>query len=607
MRRMTWARADRAARAVWVAWVVGVARAVAVPDPGRVRLRSAARALLGISAAVAAVLLAGLPLPAACGGGLAALLAFFTVADATVRRQAVTTALLPVAGAPVLAAASALHPWPAARDAAFVAVVLGAVYARRWGARGNALGVFAFMMFFVAQFLHAAPADLPRLLAAIGTGLGVAATVRFRLWCYERGAPPPAAALLPAAVPAVAGRGPRRPTTRQAVQAASAAAAALVLGEAVSGDRWYWAVAASWWIFVNTASRGETLVRGFRRVLGTATGVAAGFALAAPLHGAAAPSAVLVAACVFGIFYSAPVSYSWMTFFVTVMAGTLYGLLGVLSPALLVLRLEETLVGAGAAALAVLLVLPVTTHAATDAWVRCALHAVRDFAAWTARHLDGPGARAGMAGTAGAAGTTGGSGADGAGNATRGENAAVAARAGAVGGEPGVPRAGGVPGVVPVPGGADPAADLAGRAAELDAVLGRVRISLAPLLHPLNPHRARRARALRVLALLDDCVREARGLARAAADPRAGHDARLLAACRRVEHAVLRLLDPYAASAAPAVAPGPGAASAAPGPVPAAAGHPHAERALAHLHGLEAALYDLAAPLRPQGSAALAA
>src|SRR5206468_1570511 len=77
-----------------------VTRMSAAPDPGRARLRSAARALLGISAAVAVTVLAGLPLPAACGGGLAALLAFFTVADPSVREQAVTTALLPVAGVP---------------------------------------------------------------------------------------------------------------------------------------------------------------------------------------------------------------------------------------------------------------------------------------------------------------------------------------------------------------------------------------------------------------------------------------------------------------------------------------------------------------------------
>ncbi|MCF2437437.1 hypothetical protein LV779_39420 [Streptomyces thinghirensis] len=55
-------------------------------------------------------------------GGLAALLALFTVTDATVRGQAVTTVLLPVVGLPVLTAA-ALHDLPVARDLTFLAVV----------------------------------------------------------------------------------------------------------------------------------------------------------------------------------------------------------------------------------------------------------------------------------------------------------------------------------------------------------------------------------------------------------------------------------------------------------------------------------------------------
>ncbi|MEV6006720.1 FUSC family protein [Streptomyces sp. NPDC051976] len=498
------------------------------PDPGRVRLRAATRAVLGIALAVAVTILAGFPLPAVCGGGLAALLAFFVVADPRVREQAVTTALMPAVGLPVLTAAAWLHPFPAARDAAFVTVVLGGVYARRWGARGHALGVFAFMMFFVAQFLHAVPAELPELYGAIAVALLCAVTVRFGLWCYERGVPPPPAVALPQP------RGLDRPTTRQAFQAAAAAAGALALGQAVSQDRWYWAVATSWWIFVNTASRGETLVRGFRRVLGTATGIVAGFALALPLHGAPAASAVLVAACVFGIFYSAPVSYSWMTFFVTVMAGSLYGLLGVLRPALLVLRLEETGAGALWAALAVLLVLPVTTHAATDAWIRRALDAVREFTAQAATHLAG-----------------------------------------------------------------GPGDDLARRAAELDLVLGRVRASVAPLVHPLSPLRARRARARQVLDLLDVCALQVRGLAEVVAHPQAGHDQRLLAACRRVEDALHRLGTPETATP-PAV----------PCPVPATtmtSDDPRAERALAHLHGLETALTGLAAPLAAAPRTALAA
>ncbi|MFC7886961.1 FUSC family protein [Streptomyces sp. NPDC057376] len=483
------------------------------PDPGRSRLRFAARAVLGIGLAVVVCGLAGTSLVGAVIGGLAALLALFTVTDATVRGQAVTTALLPVAGLPVLTAAAALHDHPVARDLTFLAVVGAGVYARRWGPRGHSLGVFAFMTFFIAQFLHATTDRLPEMYAAVLLSVATAAAVRFGLWCYERRLPPPAAPAPPA------GTGLARITTRQAVQATAGAGFALVVGQLVSDQRWYWAVGATWWVFVNTTSRGETLVRGFRRVLGTVVGIGLGFLIAFPLAGSAVPTAVLAAACVFGIFYTAAVSYTWMMLCVTLLAELLYGLLGFLSPGLLALRLVETGVGALGAALAVLFVLPVTTHAVTDAWIQRALRCVHACTAEAAARL---------------AGTEG--------------------------------------------------ADPAPRVAELEQLLGRVRLSLAPLVHPLNPMRGRKRRARRVLALLDDCAREIRGLVAVAADPEASHDARLAAACWRVENAVEALTG---GGSVPAHANGPRAA----------------EPALAHLHGLEHALAELAAPLRaPSGS-----
>ncbi|MFG2123247.1 FUSC family protein [Streptomyces sp. NPDC048710] len=488
-------------------------RVFVAPDPGRTRLRFAARAVLGIGLAVVVCGLAGHSLVGAVTGGLAALLALFTVTDATVRGQAVTTALLPVVGVPVLAAAAELHDHPVARDLAFLAVVGAGVYARRWGPRGHSLGVFAFMTFFVAQFLHATSGQLPELYAAVLLSVLSAAAVRFGLWCYERRLPP-------AVVPAPpAGSGLARVTTRQAVQAVAGAGFALVVGQLVSGQRWYWAVGATWWVFVNTASRGETLVRGFRRVLGTVIGIGLGFLVAVPVDGAPVPTAVLVAVAVFGIFYTAAVSYTWMMLWVTLLAELLYGLLGVLGPGLLALRLAETGVGALGAVLAVLFVLPVTTHATTDAWIQRALRCVHACTAEAAARL--------------------------AGSAT---------------------------------------ADPAPRVAELEQLLGRVRLSVAPLVHPLNPMLGRKWRARRVLALLDDCAREIRGLVAVAADPEASHDARLATACWRVESAVEALTTGGSDRVhRPADAP--------------------AEPALAHLHGLERALADLAEPLRaPSGS-----
>ncbi|MET9503277.1 FUSC family protein [Streptomyces sp. NPDC006622] len=489
-------------------------RVFVAPDPGRVRLRFAARAVLGIGLAVVVCGLAGHSLVGAVTGGLAALLALFTVTDSTVRGQAVTTALLPAVGLPVLAAAALLHDHPLARDLTFLAVTGAGVYARRWGPRGHSLGVFAFMMFFVAQFLHATGGRLPELTTAVVLSVLAAAAVRFGLWCYERRLPP-------APVPAPpGGRGLARVTTRQAVQATAGAGFALLVGQLVSGERWYWAVGATWWIFVNTTSRGETLVRGFRRVLGTVIGIGLGFLVAVPVHGADAPTAALVAVCVFGIFYTAAVSYTWMMLWVTLLAELLYGLLGVLSPGLLAVRLAETGVGALGAVLAVLFVLPVTTHAVTDAWIQRALRCVHAGTAEAAARLAG-----------------------------------------------------------------DTAADPGARVAELEQLLGRVRLSVAPLTHPLNPMLGRKARARRVLALLDDCAREIRGLVAVAADPEASHDARLAAACWRVQAAVEALTEGGTEHLTPA-------------------DHPTAtEPALAHLHGLERALAELAHPLRtPPGS-----
>ncbi|MGW6524462.1 FUSC family protein [Streptomyces sp. NPDC054962] len=516
-------------------------RAFVAPDPGRVRLRFASRAVLGIGLAVALCGPAGLSLVAAITGGLAALLALFTVTDPTVRGQAVTTALLPVVGLPVLALAAVLHDVPVARDAAFLAVVGAGVYARRWGPRGHSLGVFAFMTFFAAQFLHTVPGQLPELCAAVLLSIAASSAVRFGVWPYERRLPAPAAV-----APPTGGTGLARITTRQATQATVGAGIALVAGQALSDQRWYWAVGATWWVFVNTTSRGETLVRGFRRFLGTVLGIVLGLLVALPLHGEPVATALVVAVGVFGIFYSAAVSYTWMMLAVTVMASALYGLLGLLDPALLALRVTETAVGALGAALAVLLVLPVTTHSVTDAWVERALRCV---------HLCTAEAAARLAGSEAADP-----------RALRCVHLCTAEAAARLAGSE--------------------AADPARRVVELEQILARVRLSLAPLVHPLSPLRARKGRARHVLELLDDCAREVRGLASVAADPEASHDARLVAACWRVESAVEAL------TAAPADArPHPAETAAVPL-------GPGSEPVLAHLHALERALLELAVPLR---------
>ncbi|ARX88892.1 membrane protein [Streptomyces alboflavus] len=105
-------------------------------------------------------------------------------------------------------------------------------------------------------------------------------------------------------------------------------------------------------------------------------------------------------------------------------------------------------------------------------------------------------------------------------------------------------------------------ADPAPHIADLEVILGRVRLSLAPLVHPLSPLRARRVRARQVIALLDECADQVRSLTAIATDPVASCDDRLAAACARVEAAVEALI----ASEEALTAPPPPPPSSTPGP-----------------------------------------
>ncbi|MFQ6147938.1 FUSC family protein [Streptomyces seoulensis] len=160
--------------------------------------------------------------------------------------------------------------------------------------------------------------------------------------------------------------GLRRPTTRAAVQVALGSSLAIVGGEFLSSQRWYWAVLTCWIVFINTSSTGEILVKGYRRLLGTVLGVVAGIVLAGLVGPHTWPALGLVLVFVFAMFYTAPLSYTLMSFFVTAALGLLYTLLHTYSLAVLVLRIEETALGAACGIIAAAVVLPVGTHRRTN-------------------------------------------------------------------------------------------------------------------------------------------------------------------------------------------------------------------------------------------------
>jgi uncharacterized membrane protein YgaE (UPF0421/DUF939 family) len=154
------------------------------------------------------------------------------------------------------------------------------------------------------------------------------------------------------------------PTTRQAIQVTVAASLAIVIGELVSPARWYWAVIAAFVIFAGTNSWAETLTKGWQRLLGTMLGVPSGVLVATLFAGDKTASLAAIFVCLFCAFYFMTVTYSLMTFWITTMLALLYGLLGEFSFGVLLLRIEETAIGAVIGIAAAVLVLPTSSATA---------------------------------------------------------------------------------------------------------------------------------------------------------------------------------------------------------------------------------------------------
>ncbi|MFF4323463.1 FUSC family protein [Streptomyces sp. NPDC001568] len=636
--------------------VRAVREALNASDPGSVRLVGAANTVVAICLTLAVLWALGFATPYLVAAGSSALVWSMVLTGPLPGEQAVTHALsLPVALASATVAVL-LGPYPEVSGAVFVALLFVTVYVRRYGPRGTALGMNAFQMYFVMQFVTFTTAQLPRLWAAVAVAFGCGAVVRFgllrttparsfvrlqrsvracltdlasalvdlvgdgtpgpraqaRLRAVRRGlgrlhtcalmlqdsvevcAPPPVAELvrsrmteidvraermvvmvlrsveggtaatdfahrlhLPEAVsrpdegpaafdgrpsgslapapptaplPALtarvralapflaggppsprsavppgtdpvraeaylaledferaavalrdafrdpgaavpgAGTGPgaraapvaspgpagwRRPTTRAAVQVACGAALATVGGQLISVDHWYWAVLACWMVFFNTSTTGEIALKGYRRVLGTAAGMLVGIVAAAGLAGHPWPAFVLTLACVFGMAYTAALSYTVATCFITLMIALLSDLLGDYTSGLLLIRMAETGFGVLCGVLAAVAILPRATARQTDARFAAALAALAAALEATAARVTGPGSgRAPEEPT----------------------NPVRAVRA-------------------------------------LDRAVAELAGSVTPVVHPVAPHRNRRSAALRVMGLLETCAYHARTLA----------------------------------------------------------------------------------------------
>jgi len=151
------------------------------------------------------------------------------------------------------------------------------------------------------------------------------------------------------------------PNARVAIQMSVAVTGAIVLGDVLSGRRFYWAVIAAFVTFMGANNSGEQIRKGAFRVTGTVIGVLLG-GIGAHLVGDRTDLAiaVILVSLFFGM-YLMRISYAFMVVGITIMVAQLYVQLDEYSNSLLVLRLEETALGAAIAAVTVLCVVPLRT------------------------------------------------------------------------------------------------------------------------------------------------------------------------------------------------------------------------------------------------------
>lgn len=195
--------------------------------------------------------------------------------------------------------------------------------------------------------------------------------------------------------------GPPAPTAsgwRPALQTAAASGLAIAASELLLPERWYWVAFAAFVMFQGTRSRGESLAKGVAFVTGTSAGLVAGVLIASLLAGHELASLAAVVAAVFLAFQAFGAAYGVMVFWITVILGLLFGMLGYFTFDVLLLRLEESAIGVASGALVASLVLVRREDRLTEEAEASFLSALRDQLADAAAALLGRASPLGLAG-----------------------------------------------------------------------------------------------------------------------------------------------------------------------------------------------------------------
>ncbi|EDL66747.1 FUSC family protein [Bacillus sp. SG-1] len=154
-----------------------------------------------------------------------------------------------------------------------------------------------------------------------------------------------------------------KPSTRKAIQGLVAGVLAIITGHIISPVQPYWVLLTTFIIQIGTESVGRTYIKGFQRSVGTVIGAVFGFAAAKLVSGHAGLEVFLLFVVIFLMFYVFTVSYTWMSFFITMLIAFMYDLLlGGISVELISARVIDTIAGALIALLVSAYVLPKKTQ-----------------------------------------------------------------------------------------------------------------------------------------------------------------------------------------------------------------------------------------------------
>lgn len=150
--------------------------------------------------------------------------------------------------------------------------------------------------------------------------------------------------------------------TRNAIQLGIAAGVAIALGDLLSPQRFYWAVIATFIIFMGAHNAGEQIRKALFRLGGTVIGIGVGSLLVSAVGHHTGWSIAIVLVSLFLGLYLFRISYAFLAVAITVTVSQLYQQLGEFTNSLLLVRLEETALGAVIAIVVVMLVLPLHTR-----------------------------------------------------------------------------------------------------------------------------------------------------------------------------------------------------------------------------------------------------